>query len=135
MAMSFIAGWLALDRAFTGRVLTAAIYIGVAGMLSAAAALATGFILRRKPWSARFAAALLLLTAGTGGLAALQAGVRTAWIQHALPELPIEIALLILAINIAAALYGFLAIAAPLILPLGLPLIVMSAFLIARASR
>jgi hypothetical protein len=65
----------------------------------------------------------------------LQAGFRSTSIQHDFVELPLEIALAILALNVAAALYGFLALAAPLILPLGAPLIALFAFLIARPAR
>jgi hypothetical protein len=55
--------------------------------------------------------------------------------QHALLELSLHRALLIVAIQIAATLYGFLALAAPLILPLGLPLVVLFALLFASRSR
>ena len=42
--------------------------------------------------------------------------------QHRLSEIPHRIALIILAISGAGALYNVLAVAAPLITPLGLPL-------------
>jgi len=50
-------------------------------------------------------------------------------------ELPLHIVFLVLLIISTGALYGFLAIAAPLILPLGLPLIAAVAALIAYRPR
>ena len=49
--------------------------------------------------------------------------------------MPIRISLIILAISGAGALYNVLAVAAPLITPLGLPLIVLFAWVIARNPR
>jgi hypothetical protein len=54
---------------------------------------------------------------------------------HRLSEIPIKIAILILGISGAGALYNVLAIAAPLILPLGLPLVLVFAALLARGPR
>ena len=55
--------------------------------------------------------------------------------HHRLSEIPLRIALIILAVSSASALYNVLAIAAPLIMPLGLPLIALFAWLIARSPR
>ena len=135
MAAAFAAGWAWLGRDFTARTLTATLYIAVAAATAAATAALSARLLRGRPWSARIAAALILLIAGTAALASLFLAVETAWATHPMAELPVEIALLILAIIGAGALYGFLAIAGPLILPLGVPLVALSAFLIARRPR
>ena len=135
MALAFAAGWIGLGRDFSARTLSAALTIAVAAALAAALALTAARLLAQKPWSARFAAALILLVAGSGGLASLFIGIETAWATHPLTELPLHIALLILLIISTGALYGFLALAAPLILPLGLPLIAAFAALIAHRPR
>jgi hypothetical protein len=54
---------------------------------------------------------------------------------HDLSEVPIRIAIDILGYSTAGALHGVLAIAAPLTLPLGLPLIALFAILIAKNPR
>jgi hypothetical protein len=135
IALIYLAGWVALDRVVTARAAAAAVVIGGAAALAAALALFAAFLLRRGPWTARFAASLIVLLAGTGGFATVTAGAYLAWVQHALLEIPVQIALLILALQIAAALYGFLALAAPLILPLGLPLAVLVALVAAGRPR
>jgi hypothetical protein len=135
MGLGYIAGWMALDRAVTDRTLAAAATIAGAAALCALLALAASYVLRRRPWSARFAASLVLLLGGTVGFASVAAGTHLAWAQHALLELPLHITVLILAIQIAAALYGFLALAAPLVLPFALPLVAAFAVLIARHPR
>jgi hypothetical protein len=135
MGLGYVAGWMALERAVTDRTLAAAATIGGAAALSAALALIAAHLLRRRPWSARFAATLILLLGGTVGFASVAAGTHLAWSQHSLLELPLHITALILAIQIAATLYGFLALAAPLVLPLALPLIAAFAVLIARHPR
>ena len=135
MALSFAAGWLVLARTVTAHTATALLAIGVAGALAAGAALVAARMLRRRPWSARFAAAFLVLTVGTCGLASFFIAARIAWLSHPLPDLPLHIVLVILAITGIGALYGFLAIAGFLILPLGLPLIVLFATILARTPR
>jgi hypothetical protein len=135
LALCYLAGWLALERALTARVGTAMIYIGVAAMLSAAAALLASRLLAGRPWSARFAAALLALVVGTTGLASLFMTVELAWTTHPLPDLPLHVVFLIIAFIGIGALYGFLAIAGHLILPLGLPIVALFALLIARPPR
>jgi len=55
--------------------------------------------------------------------------------HHRLSEIPIRISLIILAVSGAGALYNVLAIAAPVIMPLGLPLIALFAWLIAKSPR
>jgi hypothetical protein len=131
VALAFSVGWLALDRAFTGRALTAFVYLVLAGTCAAGLALAAARILAQKPWSARFAAVLILLSAGTGAFATLLMAAQMAFSFHHLSEAPLHIILLILGILSAGALYGFLAVAGPLLIPLGLPLIALFALLIA----
>jgi hypothetical protein len=135
LGASFLAGWLLLDRAITGRTLTAFLCIAVAGAISAALAVIAAHMLRRRPWSARFAAVLIVLTAGTVGLAATFIAAPMAWGFHDLTALPIRVVLLVLAIQTVSALYGFLAIAGLLMLPLALPLTAAFALFIARPSR
>jgi hypothetical protein len=135
MAMAFAAGWIGLGRDFTARAFSAALTIAVAAALAALLALIAARLLAQKPWSARYAAALILLVAGSGGLASLFIGMEMAWATHPMTELPLHIAFLVLLIISTGALYGFLAIAAPLILPLGLPLIAAFAALIAHRPR
>jgi hypothetical protein len=135
MAAVFAATWVWLGRDFTARTFTATLYIAVAAAIASATAALAARLLRRSPWSARIAAVLILLISGTAALASLFLAVETAWATHPMSELPMGIALLILAIIGAGALYGFLAIAGPLILPLGLPLVAVSAWLIARRPR
>jgi hypothetical protein len=135
MGLGYIAGWTALERAVTDRTLAAAATIGGAATLSAALALIAAHLLRQRPWSARFAASLILLLGGTVGFASVAAGTHLAWTQHTLLELPLHITALILAIQIAATLYGVLALAAPLVLPFALPLVAAFAVLIARSPR
>lgn len=135
MALCFATGWLLLERAFTSRTLFACLYVAAAAALSAGLALAAARILARRPWSARFAASLALLIAGTGGLTSLFMAIEPAWTSHPLAELPPQTVLLILATIGAASLYSFLAIAGLLMLPLGLPVMALFAALIARGTR
>ncbi len=135
IALSFTLGWLALDRAFTPRTMTAAAYFALAGTLSAGAALVAMRLLARRPWSARMAAALVCLVAGTAGLASVFMMLELVLTFHDLSEVPIPIAIVILGYTSAGALHSVLAIAAPLILPLGLPMIALFAILIAKNPR
>src|SRR5688572_29920217 len=63
LALAFAAGWIGLGRNFTARTLSAALTIAVAAALAAGLALLAARVLAQKPWSARFAAALILLVA------------------------------------------------------------------------
>jgi hypothetical protein len=135
MALSFGAGWVLLGRAFTGRTLAAAIHIGIAAAVAAALALLALHLLRPRRWAIRFALAIVLLWAGTCAVAALTMGVETAWTRHTLTELALADALRVVAINVAAALYTLLTVAAPLMLPAGVPLVVLFAALVARTPR
>jgi hypothetical protein len=135
MASSFGAGWLLFDRAFTGRSLAAAVHIGIAAAIAAALTLQAFYLLRPRRWPTRFAMGIVLLSAGTCAVASLTMGVWTAWARHPLTELPLADAALVVLINVAAALYTLLTVAAPVILPAGLPLIVLFAALLARMPR
>lgn len=99
------------------------------------AALAAAWLLRKRPWSARFAAALLALLAGTPVVTTLLIAVTSLLSHHRVTEIPIRFTLLILATASALALYNILTIAARLMLPVGLPLTVLLALLIARRPR
>ncbi len=135
MALAFALGWVALERDVSTGTLTAMLFIAVAGGLSASAALVIVRRIASRPWSARLAAVLLLLILGTGGLASLAMAVQTAWVSHDLTAVPLHIAFLIVAFVGAGAAYGFLAIAALLMLPVGLPLLAAVSLAIARTPR
>jgi hypothetical protein len=132
MASSFAALWLGLGRAGTTEMALASLVIAIASAVSCGLALLAGRLLRRRPWSARFAAALILLITGTAALTSASIGAHLAWTTHPLPELSPKLVLVILAASSVAALYGFLSIPAFLILPLGLPLILATAAWIAQ---
>lgn len=135
IAISYALAWLFLERSITPRVLNATAYFALAGTLSAGAALAaTGFLTKWR-WGIRLAVAVLCLTAGTLLLAALFMMLQTVLTYHRLSEIPIGITIAILGISGAGALYNVLTSAAPLILPLGAPVIVLFAVLIARVPR
>jgi hypothetical protein len=119
----------------TDRALTATAFFAIAGTLSAGAALVAVRLLRRRPWSARMAAALFLLLTGSPGLAALFMSLLNLLTRHDILQVPIKISLLILGISGAGALYNILAIAAPMMLPLALPLVALFALAIARKPR
>jgi hypothetical protein len=135
MALVYAASWIGLDRDFTARTLTATLYIGMASALAGAMALLAVRVLAQKPWSARFAASLILLIGATAAGASLFIGIEVAWATHPMRELPLRIVMTILLIIGASALYGFLALAGPLLLPLGLPLVAIVAWLMARPPR
>lgn len=135
MGLIVAAGLLVLGRPMTGRSLAAASCIGISAALSAAAAMVAAGLLRRRRWTVRYAASLLILMAGTGALSATLVAVEMAWRFGHLVGLPIRIVGLILATLGIAALYYILTIVGLLILPLGLPLLFAMAALIAGRSR
>lgn len=131
LALSFVAAWLFVGRALTGRAVTATAYILVAGVLSAAATVFAEHWLSGRPWSARFAVALMFLLAGPAALTSFFMAVQTGIDWQAIREVPLSIALLLAALAAANALYGFLTVAATLMLPLALPLAVIFAAVVA----
>ena len=135
MALSYTVGWLAYGREFTARTATADAYFALAGALAAGAALIAARLFRNRPWSVRMAAALICLLVGTTGFASLFTMLHVVFGFHDFSEIPIPMALIILGISGAGALYNVLAIAAPLIMPLGLPMIALFAVLIAKNPR
>ena len=135
MALSLLAGWLFVGRAVTASSLTALAYLAAAGTMAAALALAANWLLKRRPWTARLAAALFLLIAGTVGLASFLIGIETAMDTHDLGDVPLRTVLVILALTSAATLYNFLAVAGFLMLPLGAPIMVLFALAIAGMPR
>jgi hypothetical protein len=135
IALSYALGWLYLERSFTPRMLTATVYFAVAGTLSAGAGVIGAQLLSKRRESARMAAVLICLIAGTTGFAALFLTLDIVLTHHRLSEIPIRISLIILGISGAGALYNVLAVAAPLTPPLGAPVIALFAVLIARVPR
>ena len=132
MALAFTMAWIALGRVVTPRALAAGLTIAVASGASAAVALLAARLLARRGWSARFAAASLMLISGTAVLTAGLIGAHTAWTTHPLLELSPKLVLIIVALSSVGSLYSFLAIAGFLILPLGVPLIFLAAALVAN---
>lgn len=135
IGLSYALGWLFLERAFTPRMLTATLYFAVAGTLSAGAGLIGAHLLSKRRESALIAVVAICLVAGTAGLAALFLTLDMVLTHHRLSEIPIRVSLIILGISGAGAMYNVLAIAAPLILPLGGPVIALFTVLIARTPR
>jgi len=132
MATAFLITWLALDRAVTRATLVGAAHIAAAAVLAAAVAQTAGRLLHRRPWGARFAAALLLTMAGTPAIIAVLIGVPTALEAHPIAGLSPKDAFYVMANFTVSALYSFLTIPARLLVPLGLPLTVACAALIVR---
>jgi hypothetical protein len=135
MGLSLAVSLRVLGRPTTGSSLAGAANIGFAAMLSAWVAVIAASFLVKRPWSARYAASLLILIAGTGALTTVQLVFEMAWQFGHLTNLPPGIAGLILANLGAAALYYFLTIPGILILPLAMPLIFATAAFIARRWR
>lgn len=134
MASSYAIAWSLLDRAYTDRALLALAFMAAAGALTAAAALLAADLLRCRPWTARFAAALFCLTTGTVGLTSLFLAIQMAWASHPFADLPLRTVLLIVGNIGVAALYNFLALAGFLLLPGGLAVIAAFAWAIARSQ-
>ena len=133
--LSFALSSILIGRAFSPRAIVATGFFALAGFLAGASALTASRLLAKKPLSARFAAALICLLAGTAALASVFFMLQLVLSHHRLSEIPIRISLIILAVSGAGALYNVLAIAAPVIMPLGLPLIALFAWLIAKSPR
>jgi CBS domain containing-hemolysin-like protein len=130
MAAALALPWMSLGRAATPRLAAAVLLFGICG---AAAALATSALMRRmarSPFTARYAAALVALLLGTAGLMCSVMTVGAAG-EHLFEGLPPKTIGLIFAYTVAASLYNFLAVAGWLLLPLGLPVIVIFAGLLA----
>lgn len=135
MALCFAAGWFLVDRGFTVRSSYALSFLAVSGTVSAGVAEAAARILARAAWSARFAAAFIILAAGTVALASIIMMIQVVFTHHDMREVPVAMAVRIMAINSAAAFHNMLALAAPLMLPLALPLVVVFAGIIAGRAR
>ena len=131
MAVAFAAAWLATGRTVTEEAVAASLVIAVASAVSCGAAFLAGHLLRRRPWSARFSAALVMLITGTAALSSGAVGAHLAWTTHPLLELSPKLVLIILVLSSVGALYGFLTIPAYLLLPLGVPLMIATAAWIA----
>jgi hypothetical protein len=135
MGFCFLVSLVALGRPLTGGSLAAVLSVAASACVSAAVAMVSARLLQMRPWTARYACSLLMLIGGTGALSALLVAIEMAWryghLAHAAPH----VILLILANLGIVALYYFLSIAAPLILPVGLPLFAGMAALIARRRR
>jgi hypothetical protein len=119
----------------TPRALTATAFIFTAGTISAAACLAFLHLLRRSPWSARYAAALLCLLGGTGGLTSVFMAFQIGLHSYAIREVRLPLAFFLAGLVGAGAIYEFLSIAGVLMLPLALPLAFALAGLLARRPR
>jgi hypothetical protein len=123
MGIGLLASLIALGRPLTGSSIAAVLSVAIAAGVSAASALVSARLLRSRPWTARYACSLLLLIGGTGALSALIVATEMAWRYGHLAHAPPHVIHLILANLGVVALYYFLSIVGPLVLPLGLPLI------------
>ena len=135
VALSYLLSNLFLGRALTPRLALATLDFALAGTLAAAAAVAATWLLSARPWSARISAVTLCLTIGTVGFAVLFLMLELVLPHHRLGEIPLRIALIILAISSAGETYNLLAIASRFILPVGLPATALFAVLIAGRPR
>ena len=135
MGLNIGASLLVLGRPVRGQSAAAALSIAFAAAVSAAVAAFGQRLLRSRSWSARYAASLLILIAGTGALSALFLALEMAWRLGHLTGLPSHIVGLILATLGATALYYLLATAGFLIVPVGLRLIFFTAALLAGSKR
>jgi len=135
IAVSYLLGSLSLGRAFTPRLALATLDFALAGTLASIVALAAAALLYAYPWSARVAAVALCLMVGTAGFAVLFLMLELVLPHHRLGEIPLRIALLILAISSAGETYNLLALASRPILPIGLPATALFAVLIAGRPR
>lgn len=135
MAICLILAWLILGRALTRDTVTATVFLATAATVSAGFALAATGWLRTRGWSARFAAALVLLAAGTLGFTSLLMMLHTVVRAHDLTDVPVAVAVAVAAISTVAALHNFLTLAGLAILPLALPVILAFAVLLARDPR
>jgi len=131
-ALAFAATWLLLDRGWTGRAAAGTAIIGVAALLACACASIVVPRVPRAAFSARYALALvLLLVLGPSFVAAaLFAGAVLTDIPWG--EIPMRWWLPILLNLAASGVYTTLAIVGRLMLPSGLPLALLAAWLIAR---
>jgi hypothetical protein len=134
MGLAFGATWLILDRALTSRAVAACLTIVAASSVSAGIALLADGIIRRRAWTARFAVALLILITGTGALTSFFIGAETAWTTHALMELSPKLVIIVVLLTSLGSLYSFLSVAGFLLLPIGIPVIIASAALIANKA-
>lgn len=135
MGLILLAGMLALGRPFTEASAAAASLIAIAAAISGGVAALAARWLGRRVWTARFAALLLILMVGTAGLTAFFLTIHMVWRAGHLTEVPLHVIGWILATLGAASLYYVLAITGHFLLPLGLPLIVVVALVLAGRRR
>lgn len=134
-ALCFLGGWLLVGRPLSSRSVTVTLYIAASATLSSGAALHLMGRFRRRPWTARFAAALFVLLAGPAVLSSFFMAVQEGLHSPTLTEVPLRLAFLLAGLLGAGAIYTFLAVAGPLMLPLGLPLALLLAAVMSRSGR
>jgi hypothetical protein len=135
IGLAFIGPWLVLGRTLTARSAFASLCFVLAAALAAGCTSAAMRIVVRRPWSARFAAALFILIAGTAGLATLFMTLGRLLAYDHVMQIPLRWVVIVIGTAGATTLYDVLSIAAPMMLPFALPLVVLFALLFARPPR
>lgn len=133
LSLLHLGATLRLERAVTGAVLQAAASIGIAGFAACLAAATIVPRLAGRPFGARFAAATILIVAGTTGLAALF--LAADMLVHSRISVPPGHLPKFLVFAPLAALYGFLGTAGRALMPPGFLLALIAAWHIAGSPR
>lgn len=134
LAGLYVLDWVSLERPLSRDAVFTAGLFAAAGTLAAGLARIAAAIQARRQWSARFAAALVLLAAAPPLVLSLVMGVQTLTRFHDISEIPPHIAALIIVILGGGSLYGLLSTALREMVPLALPAMLVFAWLIAVAS-
>ena len=130
-AAALAVSWLVLGRGVSHKLELALAFLFASGTVAAWTVECLMRLMRRSMASARFSAALLVLLLATAGIFC---SVTTALVlrEHLGEGLPLHILLLIFFYAGGASLYTWLAVGGWLLLPLGLPLILGYAVVLAR---
>lgn len=135
LALVHVASWAAMERAITFWVFVAALFIGIAAALSAFVADWIAERIRCRPFGSRFAAAIVVLVSGTVGLASLFMAIEAVLFGAVLHGVPLRYLPIATLFAYVSQVYTFLCIAGFLLMPLGFPLILAAATLIAGRAR
>ena len=120
------------ERPLTFDMLEVTLLLGLAGTGAALAAGVANRLLARRPFSARFAAVILVAVAGTIIIVSLLIGAHMVWsvrsdgISHMLRTM---------VVGPAVAAYSFLGTTGLILMPLAFPLVLVVAWLLARKPR
>jgi hypothetical protein len=134
IAVAFAVPWLVLDRGADGNFAVASLSFAGGGAMAAAAALVLLRWMSRRSPALRFAAAFATLLLGTALAASVLMMLQAVFARHELDGIPLRFAPLVFAISGAGALYNVISVASRLMLPLGLPVTLAVAALMARRA-